>query len=288
MPNSIATYTDAQIMRALLTRNFSGIGNEFIDDTITTLKPAAFMEATNLSKVSLPALKTVRTLAFQNTNIATLDLPWSTLESIGYCAFMGAANVPQNLTLSRVTALANGAFAGTTSSRNTQIRTVSLPLWTGSSLTEGSGFSNSNMGIFAYCTAMTSFSAPELLTVPNQMLYYCMALENVVLPKVTSLGTGSFNGCSNLIKLDIGGNVTKINSAFINSCSSLEAVIFRGVTAVPTVTSASLNSSPVATSSNCYVYVPQSLEASFKVASVWSTYAGKIRAIEDYPAVCGS
>ena len=57
MPNSIATYTDAQIMRALLTRNFSGIGNEFIDDTITSVKPAAFMEATNLSKVSLPALK---------------------------------------------------------------------------------------------------------------------------------------------------------------------------------------------------------------------------------------
>ena len=37
-----------------------------------------------------------------------------------------------------------------------------------------------------------------------------------------------------------------------------------------------------------YVYVPKSLEAAFKVATNWSTYAGQIRAIEDYPSVCGS
>jgi len=287
MPNSITTYTDAQILRALLTRNFSGIGGELIDDTVTAVKPAAFMAAQNLTKVSLSALKTVRTMAFQDTNITTLDLPWSSLESIGYCAFYGAQNLPQNLTLSAVTALSNGAFAGTSAARNTQIRSVSLPLWTGSAMTEGSGFSNSNMGIFAYCSAMTSFSAPELLTVPYQMLYYCAALEEVVLPKVTSLGNGSFNYCSNLKKIDIGGAVTRISNAFMNNDSAMEALILRGVTSVPTVTATSLSSSPVARN-NCYVYVPRSLEASFKVASVWSTYESKIRAIEDYPAVCGS
>ena len=287
MANSISTYTDNQIMRALLTRDFSGIGGEFIDDTVTSVKPAAFMAAQNLNQVSLPALKTVRTMAFQDADILTLDIPWSQLECIGYCAFMGAKNLPQTLNLSKVTALANGAFAGTSAVRNTQLRSVSLPLWTGTALTEPTGLSNSNMGIFAYCSALTSFSAPELQTIPYQMLTYCAALEEVVLPKVTNLGNASFNYCTSLKKIDIGGAMTKINAAFMNYASAMEALILRGVTTVPTVTSTCLNASPVA-KNNCYIYVPKSLEASFKVASVWSTYSARIRAIEDYPDVCGS
>lgn len=287
MANTIASYTDAQIMKALLTRDFSGIGRAFEDDVITGIKVGAFAAAQNLDKVSLPAVKEVHAYAFQDAAIGSIDLPWGEIESIGFGAFAGASGYPQNLVLSKVTALSNGVFAGTSAARNTNLRTISLPLWTGSSFSDGNGFSNGNTGIFAYCSAMTSFYAPELQSVPYQMLYYCAALEEVVLPKVSSVNSGAFNYCSNLKKIDLGGAITRFSSAFMTSASKVTALILRGVTSVPTISSTTFNSTAVK-SGTCYVYVPKALEDTFKVASYWSSYASQIRAIEDYPDICGS
>ena len=287
MANTMTSYTDAQIMKALLTKDFSGIGREFVDDVITSVKVGAFTGAQNLDKVSLPSVKEVHYCAFQNAAITTLDLPWGKLESIGFSAFAGASGLPQNPVFSKLTALSNGAFAGTSDKKNTDLRTISLPLWTGSSFSEGSGFSNSTGGIFAYCTALTSVSAPELQSLPTQMFYYCQALEEVVFQKVSTVNSGVFNYCSNLTKIDLGGAITKLSSAFMSYASKVTALILRGVTTVPTLGSSTFNGTAVK-SGNCYVYVPKDLEATFKVASNWSTYASQIRAIEDYPDICGS
>ena len=286
MANTMTSYTDAQIMKALLTKDFSGIGREFVDDVITSVKVGAFTGAQNLDKVSLPSVKEVHYCAFQNAAITTLDLPWGELESIGFSAFAGASGLPQNPVFSKLTALSNGAFAGTSDNKNTQLRTISLPLWTGSSFSEGSGFSNSTVGIFAYFTALTSVSAPELQSLPTQMFYYCQALEEVVFPKVSTVNSGVFNYCSNLTKIDLGGAITKLSSAFMSYASKVTALILRGVTTVPTLSSSAFTGTAVK-SGTCYVYVPKALEATFKVASNWSTYASQIRAIEDYPDICG-
>ena len=287
MANTMTSYTDAQIMKALLTKDFSGIGREFVDDVITSVKVGAFKGAQNLDKVSLPSVKEVHYCAFQNAAITTLDLPWGELEAIGFSAFAGASGLLQNPVFSKLTALSNGAFAGTSDKKNTDLRTISLPLWTGSSFSEGSGFSNSTVGIFAYCTALTSVSAPELQSLPTQMLYYCQALEEVVFPKVSTVNSGVFNNCSNLKKIDLGGAITRLSSAFMSYANKVTALILRGVTTVPTLGSSAFTGTAVK-SGTCYVYVPKALEATFKVASNWSTYASQIRAIEDYPDICGS
>ena len=287
MANTMTSYTDAQIMKALLTKDFSGIGREFVDDVITSVKVGAFTGAQSLDKVSLPSVKEVHYCAFQNTALTTIDLPWGELESIGFNAFAGASGLPQNPVFSKLTALSNGAFAGTSDKKNTDLRTISLPLWTGSSFSEGNGFSNSSVGIFAYCTALTSVSAPELQSLPNQMFSYCQALEEAVFPKVSTVNNGVFNYCSNLKKIDLGGAITRLSSAFMANASKVTALILRGVTTVPTLGSSTFNGTAVK-SGNCYVYVPKELEATFKVASVWSNYASMIRAIEDYPDICGS
>ena len=96
MANTMTSYTDAQIMKALLTKDFSGIGREFVDDVITSVKVGAFAGAKNLDRVSLPSVKEVHYCAFQDTDITTLNLPWSELESIGFSAFAGASGIPQN------------------------------------------------------------------------------------------------------------------------------------------------------------------------------------------------
>ena len=74
MANTIASYTDAQIMKALLTRDFSGIGRAFEDDVITGIKIGAFAAAQNLDKVSLPAVKEVHAYAFQDAAIDIVNI----------------------------------------------------------------------------------------------------------------------------------------------------------------------------------------------------------------------
>ena len=286
MANTNSNYTDQQIMNALLTKDFSYIGREFEDDVITSVKVGAFTGAKNLDRVSLPSVREVHYCAFQNAAITTLDLSWGELESIGFSAFAGASGLPQNPVFSKLTALSNGAFAGTSDNKNTQLRTISLPLWTGSSFSEGSGFSNALAGIFAYCTALTSVSAPELQTLPSQMLYYCQALEEVVFPKVSTVNSGVFSYCTNLTKIDLGGAITRLSSAFMAYANKVSALILRGVTTVPTLGTSAFTSSTIKSGTG-YVYVPKELEATFKVASNWSTYASQIRAIEDYPEICG-
>ena len=286
MPNTITTYSDEQIMRCLLTHDFTAIGKAFTDDVVTKIKAGAFYQAANLDEVHLPALKEVGDYAFYDTDITTLDLPWTQLESIGFCAFReGFSALPLNLTLSKVTVLGNGAFAGTSSNKNTQLRTVSLPMWTGSGPSTV-GFSGAG-GIFGYCSALTEVTAPQLTTIPANAFQYCAALEEVAFPKVTSIGSSAFDYCSKLKKIDIGGAVTAIGSSFLGSVTLLETIILRGVTAVPTLGSNVFNNTNISRGT-AYIYVPRSLLATFQVAANWSTYTSQLRAIEDYPDVCGS
>ena len=101
------------------------------------------------------------------------------------------------------------------------------------------------------------------------------------------MNSGVFNYCSNLKKIDLGGAITRLSSAFMSYANKVTALILRGVTTVPTLGSSAFTGTAVK-SGTCYVYVPKALEATFKVASNWSTYASQIRAIEDYPDICGS
>lgn len=279
MANTITVYTDEQIMRCLLAHDFSAIGRVFTDDVITKIKVAAFYQTANLDEVHLPALKDVGGYACYGSSIGTLDLPWNLLESIGANAFKESfSGLPINLALPKVTALGSGAFAWTSSNKNTRLQTVSLALWTGIS---GSG------GIFGYCSALADVSAPLLTSIPTNMFQYCTSLEEVSFPKVASIGSGAFSGCSRLKKIDIGGAVTTMTATFLNSAVPLEAFILRGVTTVPTLGSSVFSNTTVDNGTG-YIYVPGSLLATFQVASNWSTYSAQIRAIEDYPDVCGN
>ena len=291
MSNSIDSYSDAQLMKALLTHDFAEVGREFIDDVITNIKPGGFYKATNLDKVSLPALTTIQTHAFEEASIPTLDLLWSAITSIGGKAFyLGGECLPETLELTNVTAVGNSAFAGSSSKKNTKLVSISLPKWTGKETPDDTMFSPGTGGTFEYCSALASLSAPLLEKLPNYFCRYCTSLTELVLPKASTLGTSIVDGCSKLIKLDIGGAVTSITGRFIPSTSTgssvLETVIFRGVTTVPTMSSDQLKNTRVS-QGLAYIYVPSSLVATFKVATNWSTYADQIRAIEDYPDICG-
>ena len=87
MADSYGTYTDRQILKCLITRDFAAIGRVFEDNTITALKVGAFYHAQNLDRVSVPNVTEIGAVAFSQSSLTALDLSWSNLTSIGQEAF---------------------------------------------------------------------------------------------------------------------------------------------------------------------------------------------------------
>ena len=108
----------------------------------------------------------------------------------------------------------------------------------------------------------------------------CSNLTSVDFPAVTSIGTQAFVYCTNLTSVDLGA-VTSIGLSAFSSCSSLNTLIIRNTSQVCTLDSTN------AISGTVYIYVPAALVDSYKTASNWKNYATNIRAIEDYPEICG-
>ena len=97
--------------------------------------------------------------------------------------------------------------------------------------------------------------------------------------------TGSFIGCSNLEKIDFDV-LEEMKDADFYRCSALTAVIIRSPAVCTMSNSNAFKLTPIASGTG-YIYVPAALVDSYKAATNWSAYADQIRAIEDYPDICG-
>ena len=289
MADSYGTYTDRQILKCLLTKDFAAIGRVFEDSTITALKAGAFYNAQNLDRVTAPNVTEIGAVAFCGSALTALGLSWNNLTSIGQEAFadMDCSALPETLNLARVTTLHTGAFAQKTASPNTKVKTIILPLWTGDISGGGTYTTTTSRGSFAYCTALTNFTAPEMTKIPSECFQRCTSLVDISLPKVASFASQAFAYCTALKKVRLGGAVQTMALFPMSGCNNIEALILPGVTTVPSINYSNWSSSKFMTG-EAYFYVPSSLVNSFKVASGWTNFADKIRAIEDYPDVCGS
>lgn len=140
---------------------------------------------------------------------------------------------------------------------------------------------------FGTCNAMTSISIPNVKTISQIAFSGCTKLQEINLPNTSDIGQMAFNGCTLLAKVDFG-MVDTIGALTFQNCKVLNTVIIR-YNGICTLTNISaFNSTPIKTSDTTgFIYVPSSLVESYKSATNWSTYADKIRAIEDYPDICG-
>jgi hypothetical protein len=158
------------------------------------------------------------------------------------------------------------------------------------------------------CTALEEVNLPNLTTIGNYSFYNCTSLLELDFPKVTSVGQNALRQCTSATSVNLPECVTLNSYAFqkcealtkldfpkvnwlgaqvFNGCSALTALIFR-VNEVCTMSNANniFASTPIASGTG-YVYVPATLVESYKSATNWSAYASQIRAIEDYPDICG-
>lgn len=288
MANSYGTYTDKQILKCLLTKDFSDIGGVFEDNVLTKLKPGAFYGAKNLTGVSLPNVTYIGENAFTEVSISSLNISWDKLTYIGAGAFEGMQDqtlYPETLNLAKATTIGPGAFCASSSKRNRSVKTLNLPLWDGSVSTDKLYTTSATRGVFAYFGSLENLNAPEVTRLPANCFQYCSALSVVSLPKLAAYTSTPFQSCSGLVKIKIGGDIKSLSTTIVTGASKIEALVLSGVTSVPTMTANSWSSTQFANGS-AYFYVPSSLVSAFKVTSGWSTYADKIRAIEDYPDIC--
>lgn len=133
--------------------------------------------------------------------------------------------------------------------------------------------------------SMTSIQTPNVTTIGRNAFSFCGELQSVRFPLCTSYGGDCFSYCYKLAHADLG-KPTSIPSWLFASNKLLTVCIIR-TEIVPTLTAVNaFNGTPIASGSG-YVYVPYALVASYKSTANWTTYANQIRAIEDYPDICG-
>ena len=120
-------------------------------------------------------------------------------------------------------------------------------------------------------------------------------LKNVNIPKVQYLDKEGFDTCPILERLDLPSVIQINNVSYqhpFNNCYKLTVLILRTNQVVKLVDSTNLfNYCPIKNGGydglQGYIYVPKALIEDYKVATNWSVYADKFRAIEDYPNICG-
>lgn len=153
------------------------------------------------------------------------------------------------------------------------------------------------------CLANFSFHELYLLkniNLPNceisgdYVLKSCTNLLSVNLPKIRRLGHQFLNGCWELDSVYIG-NAEEIDTYCFNGCYSLKAIIITQDTSVCVLGNYSLtdycyhfNGTENPTynpngDKDGYIYVPDSLVESYKVAENWSTHATQIKPLSELP-----
>lgn len=140
------------------------------------------------------------------------------------------------------------------------------------------------IGTYAFtgCSELTSFSAPKVKKINSYAFSSCSKVKELLFPNANVLTTYCFNGCTALSKADVGSASTIPNYAFGN-CTNLDTVIVRKTDGMATLQSSAFYGANF----TGYIYVPTALVDSYKTATNWSAHASRIRAIEDYPDICG-
>lgn len=134
-------------------------------------------------------------------------------------------------------------------------------------------------------TALKAIDFPSLTAVASNCFRQCTAATSVNLPVCTSIAANAFQKDALIEKMDFP-LVGSIAATAFDQCSVLTAVILRKNAVCTLANVSAFNNTPIKTGTG-YIYVPSSLVNSYKTATNWSSYANQIRAIEDYPDICG-
>lgn len=240
----------------------------YTNDRVTAVRYGTFAEINSLKTVDLPNVTSIEDYAFYNClGLNNLNAPNTT--TIGARAFSGAHLSELNFPI--VTKLGNYCFFG----MYNDYTTVDLPKLTS---TGDNTFGNN--------TSLVTVNLPEATSLGSFLFEACSSLKNVNIPKVTLVHNQAFRECSALETIEFP-SLTELTGwgQMFYGCSSLTTVVIRNTTKVALLNMGNAFSGTKIASGTGYIYVPDELVDSYKVATNWVTYANQIKPLSEYVEV---
>jgi len=251
---------------------------------VTTIGSGAFFGC-SISSVNFPQCISIYSSAFQQCqNLTYVSFPKCT--SVDWYVFSSCNFLP-SLNLSSCNYM--GGYACYNCNNLTA---VSLPI-----------LSIVNTCTFMYCSSLTNIYLPSVSSVGAQGFYYCTSLVSVNLPICEKLEYYAFNGCNKLVSISVplcksvGSyafqycyNLPEINLSLCSyiggqafeKCYNLLSIYLTSASLVSLVNANAFSSTPIAgyttSTGGTYgsIYVPSSLLTSYKTATNWATYSGRM------------
>lgn len=208
--------------------------------------------------------------AFQNTRLATIDIPEG-VTYIGQYAFWDIDALTSVSLPSTIEALSGYTFNDCGNlkrvSGGANVKQVNYWCFSGcQSLTDVPDMKLITVGDYAFngCKQFKAIDLTEATTIGNSAFSDCDSLKSVSMPNVSSIASYAFSGCDNLREVVMGSNVSSIPSGAFYYCPIEQ--LYLNAPAPPSVGSYAF-SSFYAT-----VYVPEFAMTSYKLDSYWCQF----------------
>lgn len=213
-----------------------------------------------------------------NGSQETLSFPEGFSEAIRGLSQGGGTELIEQLILGELTEYHSDVAGTLTASAFEGLKklvSVSLP-----NITYTNGY------VFNNCTALVNVDLPRVTRVSAYVFAGCAALKRLVMPSTSIFGPLTCKGCTSLELADLGTAENIYPNSF-DGCTALTALIFRTHKVCMTTQNQTFSNNPIAGGTG-YIYVPADQVEAYRAAEFWSAFAGQIRAIEDYPEICGA
>lgn len=163
-----------------------------VGNKVTEIASSLFWGCRNLTIISLPSVKEIKSYAFRNcSKLTTINLGTELL-NIGYGAFMGCGSLTKVTFPETITDIGDSAFKD--------------------------------------CNNITEITVGKALKgIGNAAFQNCSALTAVLLPQeFTTLGEYTFQGCSKLTYVELGKSLTSVPMQCFQNCTSLSEITIPG------------------------------------------------------------
>lgn len=266
-------------------------------ERVTSIAGNSFRNTTSLAQdINMPMLTSISGAPFFNSGITSVsslgsitNLPGSNSSTSG--AFRNCKSLTTLVLPSTCTTLNTFCLSGCTSLSSVSMPGVTTISYyacngTGPFVLNAPSLTSLGQGAFRYAliTGIENLgqvtSIPYLGTSQNGIFRDCTRLLYANIPDtVTEIGNYSFMGCTSLKNVNIGNGITAIKYRSFVNCSALETFVVKATTP-PTLDSTAFSN----TNSTFIIYVPYSADHSvldaYKAATSWSTYASRIRELD--------
>ncbi|MHA3839566.1 leucine-rich repeat domain-containing protein, partial [Mycoplasma sp. HF14] len=176
---------------------WDGASGDIIDDTITSIADGVFENNQNITSVSFPNVRTIKTNVFKGaTNLTTLNMP--KLQFLYGGALENTPKLKGKIIVNGILVKWDDAkgeitddtiaeIAASVFENNQSITSVSFP-----------NVRTINKSAFKGATNLASVSAPKAERISLTSFYNATSLRSVSFPNLTSVGDNAFDGATNL------------------------------------------------------------------------------------------